>query len=59
MSKPAWLFLCLTLATALLGLSNALQESRTLAFIISAVFGCLLILTLALGRRIKFDPILR
>jgi uncharacterized membrane protein YqgA involved in biofilm formation len=59
MSRPAWLFLCLTLATALLGLSNAMQDSRTLVFIASAVFGCLLILTLALGRRIKFDPVLR
>ncbi|AZF38860.1 hypothetical protein C4J85_4121 [Pseudomonas sp. R4-34-07] len=59
MSKSAWFFLCLTLATALLGLSNAMQNTRTLAFIASAVFGCLLILTLALGRRIKFDPILR
>ncbi|AZF33494.1 hypothetical protein C4J89_4043 [Pseudomonas sp. R4-35-07] len=59
MSKPAWLFLCLTLATALLGFSNAMQDTRTLTFIASAVFGCLLVLTLALGRRIKFDPILR
>ncbi|AZE85349.1 hypothetical protein C4J98_3960 [Pseudomonas orientalis] len=59
MSKPAWLFLCLTLVTALLGLNDDAQESATLAFIASAVFGCLLILSLAVGRRIKFDPVLR
>ncbi|MBD8098769.1 hypothetical protein IFR08_11440 [Pseudomonas fluorescens] len=59
MSKSAWLFLCLTLVTALLGLSNGMQENATLAFIASAVFGCLLIVSLAVGRRIKFDPVLR
>ncbi|AZE96103.1 hypothetical protein C4J95_4039 [Pseudomonas orientalis] len=45
--------------TTLLGLNNDAQESATLAFIASAVFGCLLILSLAVGRRIKFDPVLR
>ncbi|WP_300628168.1 PA3371 family protein [Pseudomonas sp.] len=59
MSKPAWLFLCLTLLTALLGLNEDMQGSATLAFIASAVFGCLLVLALAVGRRIKFDPVLR
>ncbi|WP_124424690.1 PA3371 family protein [Pseudomonas orientalis] len=59
MSKSAWLFLCLTLVTALIGLNNDMRESATLAFIASAVFGCLLILSLAIGRRIKFDPVLR
>lgn len=59
MSKPAWLFLCLTLATALLGLINDEEHSASLALIASAIFGCLLILTLAVGRRIKFDPVLR
>lgn len=59
MSKFAWLFLCLTLVTGLLGLSNDMQEDATLALIASAVFGCLLIVSLAVGRRIKFDPVLR
>ncbi|MDQ0741919.1 PA3371 family protein [Pseudomonas sp. W4I3] len=59
MSKPAWGFLCLTIATALMGLSNDVQDGRPVAFIASAVFGCLLILTLVVGRRIKFDPVLR
>ncbi|AZF06887.1 PA3371 family protein [Pseudomonas sp. R5-89-07] len=59
MSKPAWLFLCLTLATAFLGSNSDMADSRLLAFIASGVFGSLLILTLAVGRRIKFDPVLR
>ncbi|AZE90813.1 hypothetical protein C4J97_4137 [Pseudomonas orientalis] len=40
-------------------MNNDMRESATLAFIASAVFGCLLILSLAIGRRIKFDPVLR
>ncbi|MGH8451524.1 PA3371 family protein [Pseudomonas sp.] len=59
MSKPAWLFLYLTLSTALTGLCTHPHNDPTTAFIASAVFGSLLILTLIRGRRIKFDPILR
>ncbi len=59
MSKTAWLFLCLTLVTALLGLSTTSQDEQTTAFIASAVFGSLLMLALIAGRRIKFDPVLR
>lgn len=59
MSKFAWLFLSLTLATTLLGLALPAQADPTTAFIASAVFGSLLLLTLIVGRRIKFDPVLR
>ena len=59
MSKPAWLFLCLTLLTALLGMASRPEEGQDAAFIACAVFGCLLLLTLIAGRRIKFDPVLR
>ncbi len=59
MSKFAWLFLCLTLVTGALGLSASSQDGQITAFIASAVFGSLLLLTLIVGRRIKFDPVLR
>ncbi len=59
MSKSAWLFLCLTLATALIGLETESAQGQTTAFIASAIFGSLLVLTLIVGRRIKFDPVLR
>ncbi len=59
MSKFAWLFLCLTIATGLLGLSASSHDGQTSAFVAAGVFASLLLLTLVLGRRIKFDPILR
>jgi Mg2+ and Co2+ transporter CorA len=59
MSKPAWLFLCLTLAAAILGLNVNAQDEQTTSFIASGVFASLLLLTLIVGRRIKFDPVLR
>ncbi|KRP43113.1 hypothetical protein SAMN04490190_5450 [Pseudomonas libanensis] len=59
MSKLAWLLLCLTFAATLLGLASTTQDDQTPAFIASAVFGTLLLLTLIVGRRIKFDPVLR
>ena len=59
MSKPAWFFLCLTLMAASLGLGATSEGVKIAAFIVSAVFGSLLMLALILGRRIKFDPILR
>ncbi|WP_017738209.1 PA3371 family protein [Pseudomonas sp. CBZ-4] len=59
MSKPAWLFLCMTLATAILGLNLNTQDEQTTSFIASGVFASLLLLTLIVGRRIKFDPVLR
>ncbi|MBO0496717.1 PA3371 family protein [Pseudomonas sp. Marseille-Q1929] len=59
MSKPAWLFLCLTLAAVILGLNVNAQDEQTTSFIASGVFASLLLLTLIVGRRIKFDPVLR
>ncbi|MGY2398766.1 PA3371 family protein [Pseudomonas sp. SDO5271_S396] len=59
MSKPAWLFLCLTLSTALFGLSTSPEDVQTTAFIASGVCASLLLIALVMGRRIKFDPILR
>ncbi|BDB21477.1 hypothetical protein cym2001_48420 [Pseudomonas sp. CYM-20-01] len=59
MNKYAWLFLCLTVATAVLGLGAESQDGTTTAFIASGVFASLLLLTLIVGRRIKFDPVLR
>ncbi|MDY7068185.1 hypothetical protein PsexTeo8_46840 [Pseudomonas extremaustralis] len=60
MSKSAWLLLCLTLAIGAIGLgADAQQDLQTSAFIASGVSASLLLLTLILGRRIKFDPVLR
>ncbi|NWD84477.1 hypothetical protein HX891_29230 [Pseudomonas reactans] len=59
MNKFAWLFLCLTALTGILGLGADSQDSQTTAFVASGVFASLLLLTLILGRRIKFDPVLR
>lgn len=59
MTKSAWLFLCLTLATAIMGLNTHAQDEQTTAFIASGVFASFLLLTLIVGRRIKFDPVLR
>ncbi|MBC3234720.1 PA3371 family protein [Pseudomonas lurida] len=59
MSKFAWLFLCLTAVTGLLGLSAESPDGQTTAFIASGVFASLLLITLIVGRRIKFDPVLR
>lgn len=59
MSKTAWLFLCLTIATVVLGLNASAEDGQTTAFIAAGVSAGLLFLTLIVGRRIKFDPILR
>ncbi len=59
MTKPAWLFLCLTIVTGLLGLNADSQDGQTTAFIATGVLASLLLLTLIVGRRIKFDPVLR
>ncbi|KTB56446.1 PA3371 family protein [Pseudomonas allii] len=59
MNKFAWLFLCLTALTAVLGLGAEATDGQTTAFIASGVFASLLVLTLIVGRRIKFDPVLR
>jgi Mg2+ and Co2+ transporter CorA len=59
MTKSAWLFLCLTLAAAILGLNVDARDGQTTAFVASGVFASLFLLTLIVGRRIKFDPVLR
>ncbi|WLH78128.1 MULTISPECIES: PA3371 family protein [unclassified Pseudomonas] len=59
MNKSAWLFLCLTLASAILGLNASARDVQSSAFIASGVFAGILLLTLIVGRRIKFDPVLR
>ncbi|MGU3304700.1 PA3371 family protein [Pseudomonas sp. M5A4_2d] len=59
MTKSAWLFLCLTIAAGILGLGTRSQDGQTTAYVAAGVFASLLLLTLIVGRRIKFDPILR
>lgn len=59
MNKFAWLFLCLTTTTGILGLNADSHDGQTTAYIASGVFASLLLLTLIVGRRIKFDPVLR
>ncbi|WP_330212697.1 PA3371 family protein [Pseudomonas sp. Z18(2022)] len=59
MTKSAWLFLTLALATAGLGLNVVSQDAQTVAFVVAGVFGSLWVLAIIIGRRIKFDPVLR
>ena len=59
MSKSACLFLCLTVFTGVLGLATESQHGQITALVASGVFASLSLLTLIVGRRIKFDPILR
>ncbi|WP_438867160.1 PA3371 family protein [Pseudomonas sp. L1(2025)] len=59
MSKSAWLFLCLTVVTGLLALGATSEEGQTAAMVAAGVSTSLLLLTLFMGRKIKFDPILR
>lgn len=59
MSKFAWLFLCLTVIATALGLNAHAQDQQISAFIGAGTCASLLLLTLIVGRRIKFDPILR
>lgn len=59
MSKSSWLFLCMTLISTAFGLQASAQEGRITAYVASAVFALLLVITLIVGRRIKFDPVLR
>ncbi|NWC91648.1 MULTISPECIES: PA3371 family protein [unclassified Pseudomonas] len=59
MTKSAWLFLTLALAAVALGLNVLSQDVQTAAFVAAAVFGSLWVVTIVIGRRIKFDPVLR
>lgn len=59
MNKSAWLFLTLALAAAGLGLNVLSQDVQTVSFVAAGVFGSLWVLAVLIGRRIKFDPVLR
>ncbi|AUO24971.1 MULTISPECIES: PA3371 family protein [Pseudomonas] len=59
MNKSAWLFLTLALAAAGLGLNVLSQDVQTVSFVAAGVFGSLWVLAVFIGRRIKFDPVLR
>ncbi|OLY74745.1 hypothetical protein AU074_04640 [Pseudomonas sp. ATCC PTA-122608] len=59
MTKSAWLFLTLALAAAGLGLNVLSQGVQTVSFVAAGVFGSLWVLAIIIGRRIKFDPVLR
>ncbi|MFB3304345.1 PA3371 family protein [Pseudomonas sp. AMR01] len=59
MSKSACFFLCLTIATGIAGMNTSAQAGQTTAFVVSGISASLLLLTLIMGRRIKFDPVLR
>ena len=59
MTKSAWLFLCLTIVTGIFGLSTSSEDAQSTALIAAGVSAGLLLLTLIVGRRIKFDPVLR
>lgn len=59
MTNSAWLFLTLALAAVGLGLNVLSQDVQTVAFVAAAVFGSLWLLAIIIGRRIKFDPVLR
>ena len=59
MTKSAWLFLCLTLTAGVFGMMAPLQDEQATAFIVMGVFASLLVLSLIVGRRFKFDPVLR
>ena len=59
MTKPGWLFLCLSIVSSVMGMSADSPDAQTTAFIGTGVSASLLLLTLILGRRIKFDPVLR
>lgn len=59
MTKSAWLFLSLTILAGILGLNTHSQDGQTSAFVAAGVFARLLLLSLIVGRKIKFDPVLR
>lgn len=59
MNKSAWLFLTLALAAAGIGLNVLSQDVQTVSFVAAGVFGSLWVLAVFIGRRIKFDPVLR
>lgn len=59
MSKSATAFFILALLSGILHLSLNQDMAVTLPLIVCGVFCALFVLALIVGRRIKFDPILR
>ena len=60
MSLHAFLFLALCVACSVLGLGVELSEFwATLAKVGAVLFGSLFAGSLVIGKRIKFDPVLR
>jgi uncharacterized membrane protein len=59
MTRSAWLFLILALSASILALNLTSHDAQTTSFIASAVFGSLFVLAIIIGRRFKFDPVLR
>ena len=59
MTKSAWLLLILAVATAILGLNLTAPDGQVIAFIASGVLSGMCMLAIIVGRRFKFDPVLR
>lgn len=59
MSKSAAGFLILALMSGILHLSLVPDTVATVPLIACGVFGALFVLALIIGRKIKFDPVLR
>lgn len=59
MSKSAAGFLILALLSGILHLSLVPDAVATVPLIACGVFGALFVLALIIGRKIKFDPVLR
>lgn len=60
MSFYGCVFLTLCVLSALLGMGDTLPgQWETIAKGTTALFGILFVISLVVGRRIKFDPILR
>ncbi|MFJ7796759.1 PA3371 family protein [Pseudomonas sp. NPDC096950] len=59
MSKSAAGFFILALLSGILHLCLTQEAALTLPLIAFGVFGTLFVLALIVGRRIKFDPVLR
>lgn len=59
MSKAAAVFLILALASGVLTLNLAQETGTLLPAVACAVFASLFVAALVIGRKIKFDPVLR
>lgn len=59
MSRSAAMFLLIALTSGLYGLSDPASLHKEASLVCCAVASGLLLVALFIGRRIKFDPILR